>query len=70
MEDGESRNTLDGIAVGVEIVSVGELEVIEFSDKGTPPPEEAEWWMGSVGGVSGAYHPPCVLVEDRAGGGA
>lgn len=68
MEDGESRNTLDVIAVGVEIVSVGEFEV--FSDKGTPPPEEAEWWMGSVGGVSGAYHPPCVLVEERAGGGA
>lgn len=68
MEDGESRNTLDVIAVvGVEMDSVGEFDVI-FSDKGTlcptllPLDDNGLVCMGSLGGVSGAYHPPCVFV--------
>lgn len=69
IEDGESRNTLEVIAVGVEIGSVGEFELM-FRDKGMLwPPEVSEEFRcaGSFGGVSGAYHPPCELVGGGGG---
>lgn len=72
MDEGESRNTLEVIVVGVEIGSVGEFEVM-FSDRGIlwpelPVDDKGFTCTGSLGGVSGAYHPPCVLTEGGAGG--